>query len=222
MMSSVDGRTLTKQWGDVKGMEAYEKTGSKHKADAWMCGRITMERDFASDKPLKLNATHSAVDKKDFIADHQAKSFAIAVDAGGKLHWDKAYIDSDHIISVLTEKAPEAYLAYLQQTGISYLICGKTVLDFEQALEKLGTLFPIKTLLLEGGGHLNGSLLNAGLIDELSFLHMPLADGLPDTPTIFEVDKSLKKAPATHLKLMDVEKLPHDVLWLRYKVLRHK
>lgn len=33
-MSSVDGRILTKQWGQFKGMSTYEQTGNSHKADA--------------------------------------------------------------------------------------------------------------------------------------------------------------------------------------------
>ena len=40
--------------------------------------------------------------------------------------------------------------------------------------------------LLEGGGHLNGSLLKAGLVDELSLLHYPVIDGAASSPTIFE------------------------------------
>lgn len=218
MMSSVDGRTLTKQWGKVKGISSYEETGSSHKADAWMCGRVTMETDFASDKPLHLEESDSAIEKVDYIADKNATSFAIAIDKNGKLHWEKGAIDQDHIISVLTEWVPVKYLAYLQKTGISYIFGGKKELDFKLVLEKLAKLFPIKILLLEGGGHLNGSLLNDGLIDELSFLHMPVADGTPATPTLFEISKDSKKAPATHLKLIEVKQLKDDVIWLRYKV----
>jgi len=217
-MSSVDGRTLTKQWGKVKGMASYEETGSSHKADAWMCGRVTMETDFASDAPLHLEETHSKIEKVDYIADKNAASFAVAIDKDGKLHWKKGAIDQDHIISVLTESVPVQYLAYLQKTGISYIFGGKKEIDFKLVLEKLAKLFPIKILLLEGGGHLNGSLLNEGLIDELSFLHMPVADGTPETPTLFEVSMELKQAPASHLKLLAVKQLKDDVIWLRYKV----
>jgi 2,5-diamino-6-(ribosylamino)-4(3H)-pyrimidinone 5'-phosphate reductase len=218
MMSSVDGKTLTKQWGKVKGMSSYEQTGSSHKADAWMCGRITMETDFASDKPLHLKPAEKEIDRKDYIAKTKAKSFAVAVDKDGKLNWEQAAIDGDHIISVLTEHVPNDYLNHLQEIGISYIFAGDKEVDFKVALNKLRKLFGIKTLLLEGGGHLNGSLLNEGLIDELSFLHMPVADGSPNTPTLFEVGKDLQKGPATHLKLLEVKQLKNDIIWLRYKV----
>jgi 2,5-diamino-6-(ribosylamino)-4(3H)-pyrimidinone 5'-phosphate reductase len=218
MMSSVDGRILTRQWGKIKGIGTYEQTGSSHKADAWMCGRVTMETDFASDKPLHLKPAEKEVDRKDYIAKAKSKSFAVAVDKDGKLHWEQADIDGDHIISVLTEHVPDNYLSYLQEIGISYIFAGKDEVDFKVALNKLRKLFGIKTLLLEGGGHLNGSLLNDGLIDELSFLHMPVADGSPDTPTLLDVTKGLQKGPATHLKLLEVKQLKNDILWLRYKV----
>lgn len=39
----------------------------------------------------------------------------------------------------------------MQQKGISYLFAGKQELDFHLALEQLAILFPIKTLMLEGG-----------------------------------------------------------------------
>ncbi|MDN3548402.1 RibD family protein [Mucilaginibacter aquaedulcis] len=219
MMSSVDGRILTNQWGRVKGISSYEETGSTHKADAWMCGRVTMETDFASNKPLNLKEIDYTIDKTDYVADEDASSFAIAIDKDGKLHWEKPVIDQDHLILVLTETVPQKYLAYLREIGISYIFAGKSEIDFKLALEKLAALFPIKKLLLEGGGHLNGSLLNEGLIDELSFLHVPVADGTMGTPTLFEVSKNLKKKTASHLKLIEVKQLDNDILWLRYKVL---
>jgi riboflavin biosynthesis pyrimidine reductase len=106
----------------------------------------------------------------------------------------------------------------LQNSKVSYIFAGKEDLDFKVALEQLYELFGIKTLMLEGGGRINGSLLNAGLIDELSLLVLPLADGTAGTPTAFEVGNYLPKEPARELKLIDVQKLQHDVLWLRYKL----
>lgn len=74
--------------------------------------------------------------------------------------------------------------------------------------------------MLEGGGHINGSILNEGLIDELSLLIVPVADGSPKTPTTFEVSEFLQKKPAKQLRLLAVEQLEHDVLWLKYEIKR--
>ncbi len=64
----------------------------------------------------------------------------------------------------------------------------------EAALETLAKAFGIKTLLLEGGGKINGTFLKAGLIDEVSVLIYPGIDGLAGVPCIFEyVGKSDEK-----------------------------
>ncbi|WP_406590100.1 TetR family transcriptional regulator C-terminal domain-containing protein [Bacillus atrophaeus] len=48
---------------------------------------------------------------------------------------------------------------------------------FTVVVKKLKNLFSIDKLMLEGGGFLNGSFLNEGLIDELSLILVPIADG---------------------------------------------
>jgi riboflavin biosynthesis pyrimidine reductase len=217
MMSSVDGRTLTGNWGRVKGMEAYEVTGNSYKANGWICGRTTMERDFASSKPLKLKSNGKTIPKTDHLASLDARSFAIAVDKDGKLNWDRASIGGDHLVVVLNEGVSSAYLSHLREKKISYIFGGKRELDLKLVLEKLWEGFFIRKLLLEGGGHLNGSFLKAGLIDELSVLHMPLADCSLGSPSIFE-NREGNKIPVSKLQLLKVKKLEDDVLWLRYKV----
>jgi len=126
MMSSVDGRTLTGNWGRVKGMGAYEETGNSYKANAWICGRATMERDFASGKPLKLKANGKTIPKTDHLASLDARSFAIAVDKDGKLNWEKSSIGGDHLVVVLNEGVSSAYLSHLRDKKISYIFWGET------------------------------------------------------------------------------------------------
>ena len=107
---------------------------------------------------------------------------------------------------------------YLQRKSISYIIAGESEIDFKNALSQIGELFPIQTIMLEGGGHVNGSLLNEELIDELSLLIVPIADGTPKTPTTFEVSEYLSKKPAAQLQLTEVKQMENSVLWLKYKV----
>lgn len=216
MMSSLDGRTILSRWGNAPDTEEYETTAATYKADAWMCGRVTMEKDFTKGLTPALQPVSHPLDRQDFVADYTATSFAIAVDAHGKLGWKAGAIDDDHLISILTEQVSDEYLAYLRKQGVSYLFGGKKELDFALVLDKLGRLFPIKTLLLEGGGHLNGSLLKAGLVDELSLLHFPVVDGAATSPTIFEQGE--KPGSAVQLHLISVEQRPHGIIWVKYKV----
>ena len=221
MMSSVDGKILSTNWRDeelTKTFASYfEKYHLTFPSQAWMCGRITMERDFSNGVQPELQAAPHPIAREPFIGDKNATSFAIAVDSHGKLGWDRNTTHGDHLIEVLTEQVSDAYLYYLQRKHISYLFAGKSEVDFALVLHQLAELFPIETLMLEGGGHLNGSLLNAGLIDELSLLLLPLADGTPQSPTTFEVSEYLPKGPATRLSLTDVQRLDNDVVWLKYR-----
>jgi riboflavin biosynthesis pyrimidine reductase len=71
--------------------------------------------------------------------------------------------------------------------------------------------------MLEGGGHVNGSVLNARLVDELSILVVPIADGVVASPTSFEISSELPKKPAAPLRLVDVQKLKNGIVWLKYQ-----
>jgi len=217
MMCTVDGRILTEHWGNPKGRSLYEPIGDRYKVKAWLAGRVTMERDFAGKRPLNLKPAGRIIGKVDHVADTKAKSFAIAIDREGKLNWQRGEIAGDHLVAVLSEEVSMDYLAHLQDKGISYIFGGKTEIDLKKVLNKLNKLFKIRKLMLEGGGTLNGSFLRAGLIDELSVLYLPLADGTEGAASLFDVAGGAGKK-ATKLKLLSFKKLQHDVLWMRYKV----
>lgn len=219
MITSLDGRIIVQRWGDsTQGRAEYEATAATFDAQAWLCGRVTMEKDFTKGRQPDHQPVAAPLDRADFVAPQQASSFAVAVDAHGKLGWEAADIDGDHLIVVLTEQVPDEHLAYLRRLGISYVFGGADALDFAQVLDKLARLFPIQTLLLEGGGHLNGSLLKAGLVDELSLLHYPVIDGAPASAAVFE--QPGEPGPAPRLRLLAVEQRPHEVVWLRYEMLK--
>ncbi|RKH94395.1 RibD family protein [Corallococcus sp. AB038B] len=219
MISSIDGRIVVKHWPDPASMRGeYERTADTFDADAWMCGRITME-DFAAEGDVPKPAPASPLPRTDFVARKDAESHAIALDAHGKLNWESGAIDDDHLVVVLTESVSDAHLAHLRERGVSYVFGGKQDIDFGRVLEKLGDTFGIKTVLLEGGGGINGSFLAAGLIDEVSLLVHPTADGLPGTPTLFDRPQGSTGAGAA-LELTHVERRDSGIVWLRYRVRR--
>jgi len=212
MMPSVDGRIKTGRWNLTAGFGEYDKTGDTHRANAWMCGRVTMQEFAARGKP-KLRRPSKPVPRTDFIA-RRADSYGVAVDQHGRLNWKSDELNGDHLITVLSTAVPDAYLAFLRDKGISYLFGGRKELDFARVLEKLREDFGIRRLLLEGGGGLNGSMLRAGLIDELSILVVPVADGSMGTPTLFDGGAQT----GTKLTLRSTRRLTGGVVWLRYRV----
>ena len=150
----------------------YEATGAQLNGDAWICGRTTMQEHFAEPEPFAA-ASDILLDRSRCMSRLEGKSYAVAVDTAGKLRWSSADMDGDHLISVLSERVSAEYLAMLRDLGISYIVSGDTVVDLVQAVSLLGEHFGIRTLLPEGGGHINGAFLEAGLVDELSLLIAP-------------------------------------------------
>ena len=120
---------------------------------------------------------------------------------------------------MVSEQVPADYLDMLRQKRISYVVAGKSSVDLRKAADQLGKYFGIRTLLLEGGGHINGAFLQAGLVDQLSILVVPGIDGRHDIPAVFDgISPSKKKA--VPLRLKSLERRKRDTLWLRYEVVR--
>jgi len=218
MAPSVDGRIVTGGWPAVRALTAeYEHTAATFLADAWIIGRISMEpyAGKARVPALRGGATFS---RDDFVVKDDARSYAIAIDPSGRLRWESGSLDEEHVVTVLTELVSDRYLAFLRGKSVSYVFGGKRTIDLPTVLRKLRRRFGIRRLLLEGGGRINGSFLAEGLVDELSVLFVPVADGRTGTPTLF--DAMAGAGPARRLRLLGVERRPGDLLWARYKMVR--
>ena len=220
MMASVDGRIVTDGWRLSKeGSRQYELLHATYEPEGWICGRVTMEEHFAAGtrSDAEVARTYDGPPREDFVAPGEHQSFAIALDPSGKLVWASGELHGDHVVTLLTERVSDEYLASLRDRGVSYLLAGRgQEVDLARALEKLAARFRIRTLMLEGGGGINGSFLRAGLVDEVSLLVAPVVDGRVGTPALFDVPGDAV-APA-RLALESVERRPEDVLWLKYRV----
>ncbi len=82
-------------------------------------------------------------------------------------------------------------------------------------LETLNREFGIARLLVEGGGRINGSLLKAGAVDELSLLLAPAVDGLAGGGALFDYDGAARRrdrqGPAPHAALVAAARGRRDV-----------
>jgi 2,5-diamino-6-(ribosylamino)-4(3H)-pyrimidinone 5'-phosphate reductase len=218
MLASIDGRIVVGGWPlSTEGRRQYELVHADYQADGWLCGRVTMEPFAGQVRPETaiVDRAASRVPREDFRAPGTYESFAFAVDPSGRLAWESNDIDGDHVVAILSERVDDDYLAFLQQRGVSYLLAGAHDVDLPLALEKIGTRFGVRTLLLEGGGRINGGMLRAGLVDEVSLLLAPVADGRSGTAALFDTDSN---APPSRLALEAVERRADDVVWLRYRV----
>ena len=219
MMASVDGRIIADGWPmSAAERGEYEAVHETYAADAWLVGRVTMERHFAAGvrSESEIAREYQGPPREDFVAASARESFAIAVDARGKLLWESGEMDGDHLVTILTERVADDYLASLRERGVSYLLAGREDLDLPLALAKIGEKLGVRTLMLEGGGGINGSMLRAGLVDEVSLLVAPVADGRVGSAALFDVGAD---AVPARLALEQVERRAGDVLWLRFRVM---
>jgi riboflavin biosynthesis pyrimidine reductase len=219
MAASVDGRIVVDGWPAAAAVRRqYELVHASYEADGWICGRVTMEpfaKRVRSEAEVAREVPPGAV-REDFRAPGAWSTFAVAVDSKGRLAWESNEIDGDHVVAVLSERVSDEYLAFLRDRGVSYLLAGARDVDLPRALEKIGQRFGVRTLMLEGGGRINGGMLRAGLIDEVSLLIAPVADGRVGTPALVDVDGD--DVTPYRLALDTVERRPGDVLWVRYRV----
>ena len=222
MLISIDGKITGGYMNtDVASAlcEEYYRINREYKADAFACGRITMEGSFTQGvKPDLTPYEGVRSPREDYIA-KQHGYYAVSIDPHGRLGWygseikdeDPGYDDA-HIIEVLTDDIQEEYLAFLRDKGISYIFCGKEKLDVKLMNEKLVKFFGIKKLMLEGGGLTDSLFLDADCIDEMSLVVVPLIDVDKDGIDLF----AGKSCNVQEYALKSCEKLTANGLWLNY------
>lgn len=220
MTTSIDGRIAVDGWPDRLAAAAgreYERVHASYEPGGWLCGRVTMEPFARATRSEEAVAeTYRGGPREDWTAPGDFDSYAFALDPGGRLAWQASDIDGDHVVALLSERVSDAYLAFLRERGVSYLLAGAHDVDLARALEKIGERFGVETLMLEGGGRINGAMLRAGLIDELSVLVAPVANGRMGMPALFDLEGG--DAVSRQLVLEAVERREGDMLWLRYRV----
>jgi riboflavin biosynthesis pyrimidine reductase len=193
----------------------YEQIHNDLAGDAWIVGRVTMAEMSKAGAHPPANA--GKVDRPYHFAQRDAGTYAVALDASGKLHFSKPDIGGDHVVVLLGRDVADSHLAELAADGVSYIVAETADMDLAAMLEVLGRELGIRRLLLEGGAGINGSFLAAGLVDELSLLVAPAIDGRAANQAFVEFGES-GLAGKTQLSLKSCEALAHGLVHLRYAV----
>jgi len=219
MASSIDGRILPSRWRP-HGTEGnlYEQLHAQLGGQAWLVGRVTGQ-EFAKAKEY-ANHTPDRFPREPWFAKRDASTYAVVLDAQGKIAWGRSDIGGDPIVVVLTEAVSDAHLAGLRADNVSYLFAGKTTVDLGRALETLHQELRLERVLLEGGGIVNGSFLRAGLVDEVSLIVWPVVDGAAGAPCIFDstAADAGRAAPVHTMQLISSETMADGAVWLRYRL----
>lgn len=222
ILSALDGKITgdfmrTESAREVSG--EYGRIRCEYQADAWLYGTVTT-KEFTQGRKPELDLTAEVPDG-DFVVENNRTLYYVSVDTQGEIGWEsgtfrKAGRPDAHVIEVLTEAIKPFYKAYLRKHGVSYILAGSDHLDCELAAEKLYRLFGIKTMLICGGGTINWTFLQQGVVDELSLLIAPVADGNSDSVTVFEKSALLPPSAPVTFQLKKVERLRADGIRLVY------
>lgn len=121
-------------------------------------------------------------------------------------------------VALCSRATPQEYLQYLEERHIDYVIAGEDHVDMRAALEALNVRYGAQTVLLDSGGTLNGVLLRAGLVNEISLLVHPCLVGGITPRSFFRAPDLTSPEGVIALRLIHVEQIRDQILWLRYAV----
>lgn len=122
-------------------------------------------------------------------------------------------------IVAVSEKASTARVGRLMDMGATVIIAGKDRVDLHILLQRLKDI-GIESVLVEGGGELNWSLLKEGLVDELMVTIAPIVLGGRVAKTLVEGEGFPSIDHAIRLSLVEVRRVDgSDEVILHYRVI---
>ncbi|MFF2090165.1 bifunctional diaminohydroxyphosphoribosylaminopyrimidine deaminase/5-amino-6-(5-phosphoribosylamino)uracil reductase RibD [Paenibacillus sp. NPDC058174] len=200
--STLDGkiasRTGDSRW--ITGAAAREQVHTlRHQHEAIMVGIGTV---LADDPMLTTRAEVPAIHPVRIIVDSKLR---LPLDA--RVVTDR----SARTLVLTTEGADQAKGAALEEAGVELVRAGEGEhVDLKEAMRKLGEA-EIGSILLEGGGKLNGAMLEAGLIDKIMIYMAAKIIGGLQAPGTFTFDGFEKMAQAIELERVAVEMAGEDI-----------
>lgn len=123
-------------------------------------------------------------------------------------------------IALCSRSTPCDYLDYLDRARVEYIVAGEDHVDYRAALEELSARFGVGVVRVDSGGTLNGALLRAGLVDEVSVLVHPSLVGGTTPRSLFRAPDLTSAEGVVNLELAGVEQPGNGVVWLRYDVVK--
>jgi 2,5-diamino-6-(ribosylamino)-4(3H)-pyrimidinone 5'-phosphate reductase len=214
---SVDGRL---DWFPADVAKFYE-LAAYWKEDATLAGSDTLLKAYPEEKIMPE-------DKEAF--DHvktnpdDTRPLLIVADSRGRLRHILHMLRHEpywrNIVILTSSSTPKPYLDYLGKRHIDYLTVGIDHVDFTLALSEINSRYGIKSLRVDSGGTLNGILIRAGLANEVSVLVHPFLVGGNSPRSIFNAADLIANSGVKKLRLIHLEQLPNDHIWLRYEILQ--
>jgi 2,5-diamino-6-(ribosylamino)-4(3H)-pyrimidinone 5'-phosphate reductase len=213
---SLDGRM---DWG-MGDIGLYYELAARWEADAMLSGSNTMLAAYPAEEVPEEDG--EAFEPPERGPD-DPRPLLVIVDSRGRFrHWQQIRKEPywRDVIALCSDSTSKTYLSYLQERHIKYILAGDDHVDLRVALEELNTRYQVKVVRVDSGGILNGVLLRAGLVDEVSVLVDPCLVGGTTPSSIFVAPDLASAESVIPLRLIHVENVKGDTVWLCYEVVK--
>jgi 2,5-diamino-6-(ribosylamino)-4(3H)-pyrimidinone 5'-phosphate reductase len=121
-------------------------------------------------------------------------------------------------VALCSTATPQEHLEYLERRHIDRIVAGEDHVDLGRALEQLHSRYGVDKIRVDSGGTLNGLLLRAGLVDEVSLLVHPVLVGGPGRIPFFSPAERVSRKDRISMELTHEEKRGGGLVWLRYRL----
>lgn len=131
-------------------------------------------------------------------------------------------LKDEHKTIFLTVEQNKNKAKFISRHTNKFVICaGKDEIDFDKAFEILEKENGISHIMLEGGGELNWSMVEKGLVDEIVLLQLPVIIGGRDNTTLVDGDGFSSMRMIKKFKFYAFES-KENLLILKYKARKRK
>jgi 2,5-diamino-6-(ribosylamino)-4(3H)-pyrimidinone 5'-phosphate reductase len=221
---SVDGRI---DWFSPD-VGLYYELAARWKADAVLAGADTIfnpQEDLPAEDETALEPPQKVP--------NDTRPLLVVPDSRGRVrnwHVLRTWPYWRGMVALTSKRTPREYLSYLQERHVEAIVAGHDHVDMRTALEALNACYGVKIVRVDSGGTLNGVLLRAGLVNEVSALVEPYLVGGTTPRSLFRAPDLTSAEGVIELRLISVETLQdylhaasasetEGIVWLRYEVL---
>ena len=195
----------------------YYETAATWKVNAMMSGADTI---IAGSEQM---AAHEPDSDSPFVRAKHKQPLLVVTDSRARVADWQPWVRSPYwsrVIVLCSSSTPRDYVARLERVGVEHKIVGGDRVDLKAALERLHDEEGVRSIRLDSGGGLNGAMLRAGLVDEVSVLIHPALVGGTSPRHVFTAPDLEGASGVVPLEIKQVERVRGGYVWLRYRVVR--
>jgi 2,5-diamino-6-(ribosylamino)-4(3H)-pyrimidinone 5'-phosphate reductase len=208
---SADGRI---DWFEAD-LEAFYGLAGRWHEDCALVGSGTVLAAPESSKRDRKPLVPHVIDPSD------TRPLLAIVDSRGRVRCWKTWLAMPYWrggVAICSDSTPDDYLQYLAEVGVDCIVAGQDKVNMRTALEELNERYGVRTVRVDSGGILNGVLLRAGLVTEVSILVHPALVGGTSQHSMFCAPDLASSEGVTPLTLVSAETIGDGLVWLHYKV----